>query len=367
MTDIVTPESDGGHPMRHTFCGCNTSRRGFLTGLVAAGATALLPGCAAPTANSTQTIFGNRDHIDVHHHFASPTVLAEMVSRNIAEASSLNWTVSKTLHDLDRAGTATAILSIARPQVTFADVPLATRLARASNEYAAKLGTDYKGRFGSFAMLPAQDIDASLREIEYSLDTLKADGIAMLTSFGDKYLGHPHFAPIMEELNRRKAVLFTHPTTPNCCDRLVADVPVTVVEYGTDTTRTIANIVFSGTAARYPDIKFIFSHAGGTLPFLTERFLKLPGMDKKLEASVPNGVLYELQKFYYDTAWSATPYALSSLLKLVKTEQVLFGSDYPYRTNADTMKGLIEYGFTQSDLDAITRGNAVRLLPRWRA
>jgi predicted TIM-barrel fold metal-dependent hydrolase len=161
------------------------------------------------------------------------------------------------------------------------------------------------GRFGSFAMLPMQDTDSALREIEYALDVLKADGIGLLTSYGNKWLGHPSFAPVMDELNRRKAILYTHPTLANCCENLLPNVPPTVVEYGTDTTRTIVDIVFSGTAARCPDVKFIFSHAGGTMPFLTERLLKMPVLDKSLLPRVPNGVMHELKRFYYDTAWSA--------------------------------------------------------------
>ncbi len=208
-----------------------------------------------------------------------------------------------------------------------------------------------------------QSIDDSLREIEYSLDVLKADGIGLLTSYGDKWLGHASFAPIMDEINRRKAVLYTHPTVANCCRNLVADTPPSVIEYGTDTTRSIVNVVFSGTAHRCPDIRFIFSHAGGTLPFLTERLIHMPMLNKKLEAQVPNGVLYELKRFYYDTAWSAQPYALSSLLQLVSVPQVLFGSDYPYRTSEDNIKGLIAYGFSAADLATITRGNAVNLRP----
>jgi len=342
-------------------CVCHPSRRSFLGGLAALGASALLPGCAAPT------VIGKRDRIDTHHHFFAPSVLAEMVSRKIAEPPALNWSLAKTLDDMDRAGTATSILSATTPQVSFADPALAKRLARKNNEYAAKLAGDHKGRFGSFAMLPMFNADDALKEVEYALDVLKADGIGLLTSYGDKWLGHPSFAPILDELNRRKAILYTHPTVANCCRNLLPDVPPTVVEYGTDTTRTIVNLVFSGAAARCPDLRFIFSHAGGSLPFLTERLQKMPVINKSLEARVPNGVMHELQRFYYDTAWTANAYALSSLLHLVPKDQVLFGSDYPYRTSEDNIKGLIAYGFTQGDLDTITRGNAVKLMPRWRA
>src|SRR5262249_54992466 len=156
------------------------------------------------------------------------------------------------------------------PQVKWLDEADAVRITRESNEYAKKLGADYPGRFRMFGMLPLPYIDPSLKEIAYALDTLNADGICMLTSYGDKWLGPSHFPPIMQERNRRKAVVYTHPSTPNCCVNLVADVPEAVVEFGTDTTRTIASLVFSGTTRRFPDIKFIFSHAGGMLTSITE-------------------------------------------------------------------------------------------------
>jgi 6-methylsalicylate decarboxylase len=214
---------------------------------------------------------------------------------------------------------------------------------------------------------PFRFIDGSLKEIAYSLDVLKADGIGLLTSYGDKWLGHPSFGPIMDELNRRKAILYTHPTVSNCCNNLLPDVAPTVIEFGTDTTRTITDILFSGTAARCPDISFIFSHAGGTLPFITERLLKMPVLDPRLASRVPKGVLHELRRFYYDTAWAAHPGALASLTKLVDASQILLGSDYPYRTGADNVKGLGEYGFSSADLNAIERGNALRLMPRLKS
>jgi len=346
------------------YCGCSASRRSFLSGLVGGLASTVLPSQAA---TPTPTVLGNRDRIDTHHHFFAPTLVNIMVERKIAAKPALEWSVNATLDDMNRAGTATAILSATTPQVSFLDADLARRFARENNEYAAKLADEHKGKFGSFAMLPLQNIDDALKELEYSMDVLKADGIGLLTSYGDKWLGHPYFTPVLEELNRRKAILYTHPTSANCCNNLLPDTPPTVIEYGTDTSRTIVNIIFSGAAARTPDIKYIFSHAGGTIPFLTERLQKMPVIDPKLQARVPNGVMYELQRFYYDTAWSSNPYALSSLLKLVKKDQVLYGSDYPYRTSEDNVKGLIDYGFTQADLQQITRNNAVKLMPRLKA
>jgi len=274
-----------------------------------------------------------------------------------------DWTPEKSLADMDRAGVATALTSITTPATRFLDDSGARKVARECNEYSAKLGADSRGRFGTFAAMPMPHVEATLQEIAYALDTLKADGIALLTSYGDKWLGDPAFAPVMSELNRRKAVVYTHPTTANCCGNLLPDVPESIIEWGTDTTRTIASLVFSGTAARCPDVKWIFSHGGGTLPFLTERFVRLPATNKNLAPRVPNGVEHELRRFHYDTAQAAHPYALASLTKLVPVSQIVFGTDFPYRTAADHVKGLTGYGFSASDLLAIDRENAVRLMP----
>jgi 6-methylsalicylate decarboxylase len=346
-----------------SFCACTSSRRGFLSGLTALGAAStLLPGCATPSSGDNYAATRNR--IDTHHHGFSPEYVAELNKAGILAPIVRNWSIAKTLDDMDKAGIATSIMSVTTPQVGFLDGPNAQKIARQSNEWMAKLNSDHPGRFGSFAMLPLHNTDAAVNELAYAMDVLKADGIGLLTSYGDKWLGHPSFAPVMDELNRRKAILYTHPTLASCCDPKLPDTPPTVIEYGTDTARTITDIVFSGTAARCPDVSFIFSHAGGTIPFLVERLIKMPVQDPKLAARVPRGVLTELKRFYYDTAWAAHPGALASLTKLVDTNQILLGSDYPYRTGFDNVKGINEYGFSASELNAIQRGNAMRLIPR---
>ena len=165
------------------------------------------------------------------------------------------------------------MLSVAAPGVWFGDAQEARQLARACNEYGAGLVRDHPGRFGFFAMLPLPDIEGSLREIEYAMDTLKVDGIGLFTNYPDNiWLGDPRFVPVSDELNRRRAVAYTHPNTASCCTNLVPGVADTVVEYGASTTRAIATMVFGGFDTTYPNIKMIFSHAGGMMPFLIERF-----------------------------------------------------------------------------------------------
>jgi len=334
-------------------------RREFLTGVAALGATVVLSG----RASEAQMATAQPHRVDVHHHHTPPPYLAALVARNVM-GPIRDWAPEKSLADMDAAGVAIAITSITTPALRFLDEAGARKVARECNEYTAKLVADPKGRFGMFAAMPMPHVDASLHELAYALDTLKADGIGFLTSYGDKWLGDPSFAPIMDELNRRKAVVYTHPTTANCCANLIPDVPDAIIEWGTDTTRTIASLVFGGTAGRCPDIRFIFSHGGGTLPFLSERFVRLPQINKNVAPRVPNGVEYELKRFYYDTAQAAHPMALASLTKLVPSSQILFGTDYPYRTAIDHVKGLTAYGFSASDLAAIDRENALRLMPR---
>jgi predicted TIM-barrel fold metal-dependent hydrolase len=302
--------------------------------------------------------------IDVHHHIVSPLFVEEMRAR--LQPPTLNWTPERSLEDMDRAAVATAITSVTTPGVWIGDDEQGRRLARDSNDYAAKLAADHPGRFGTFVAVPLPHIEASLREIEYGLDELKADGVALFTSYRDKWLGDPAFEPVMAELDRRGAVAFTHPEAPVCCRGLLPGVHEYMLEYGFDTTRAITNLLFSGTARRYPRIRWIFSHGGGTTPFLAERLMRAPGMNKALAPQVPDGVLAELQRFHYDVAQIAHPAALAALTRLVPISQILWGTDFPFRFGWEYVKGLAEFSFAEDDLRAIERENALRLLPRWR-
>ncbi len=241
---------------------------------------------------------------------------------------------------MDKAGVAVAMLSMTTPAVNYTSGEAARKMARECNEYAAKMIADHPGRYGSFAMIPLADTEGSLKEIAYALDTLKVDGIGLMTSYHDKWLGDPAFLPVMEELNRRKVVVYTHPTAANCCVNLVRTEQPVMIEFGTDTTRTIADIVFSGNAQKFRDIRWIFSHAGGTMPFLIERFVRNPLLVPKAKATVPDGTLAELTRFYYDTAQTSNKAAMSALSAIIPTSQIVFGTDFPYRTSIDHVKGL---------------------------
>lgn len=298
--------------------------------------------------------------IDVHHHVCPPAWVAAMKEAKLDSPPVNNWTPEHSLAEMDRGGIETAILSVTQPGMGFLDAKRAAEVARASNEYTLELMHRHPGRFSLFAALPLPHVPETLTEIAYALDVLKASGVGMLTSYGSAYLGHPSFAPVMDELNRRHAVVYTHPATPACCVNL-AGLPDTAVEFGTDTTRTIGNLIFSGTAARTPDIDWIFSHAGGTTFSVTDRFTVQMLLMPKYKAFTAEGVLAQLKRFYYDTAQSANRVAMAGLTEVVATSQILFGTDYPYRTAPEQVNSLAEV-FSGEALGQIERGNAVRLL-----
>jgi len=311
--------------------------------------------------------------IDVHHHVL-PAEYVKAASRHGIHAGGdvpfPDWSLESTLELMDRCGIATAITSIAAPGVHFGDASEARDLARRCNELQARLVSDRPARFGMFASLPLPDVDGALAEIEYAFGTLKADGVVLLASLGERYLGDPAFEPVFAELDRRKAVLFVHPAIPATSQALKLGLPGALVEFVFDTTRAVANLIFSGTLERHPDVKIILSHAGGTVPFLAWR-LGAFGRMPALLAKAPQGALAYLKRLYYDTAMSANPHALASLRELVDPSHILFGSDHPYLPEPlvqETAHGVAAFqGFDDAARRAVERSSALALFPRLRS
>jgi predicted TIM-barrel fold metal-dependent hydrolase len=367
---------------RHHSDGRYLSRREILSMLSAAGAgMALAPSAFGQgmSKGTGQTIGALPVQpalriIDTHHHFYPPKFTAELVKRwketDSQKALRTNWSPKFSLDQMDQEGVETAIGSLTAPGVWLGNDEEGRAWARQSNEYGAQLIKDNPGRFGMWAAIPLPDIDGSLREMEYALDTLKLDGIGLLTSYEDgKLLGDPKYVPVMEELNRRKAVVFVHPTV-TCCSDTIEPLNESTIEFPTDTTRTIASLIYRGTFARYQNIRWIFSHGAGTLPMILTR---ISGATKKMTpeqraAIIPHGFEGELQRQYYDVASVATnPPAMAAVLKLFSTTHLLFGSDLPYWTIASIVDGLNSLDLPAQDVRMIQRDNALTLLPRLKA
>ena len=305
--------------------------------------------------------------IDVHHHIL-PEIYVQTLGQRLGTQGlfgSASWEPSRSLESMDRNGIATAITSISGPGFWFGNPAETQNLVRACNDFAAILRDNYPSRFGMFAALPLPDVAASLREIEYVFETLSADGIILVTNYDGTYPGDDSFEPVFEELNRRRAVVFFHPNEPTY-GRFPRDIPLPSLEYPFETTRAITSLLFAGTFSRFRDIRFIFSHAGGTLPYLAERIARLT-MNPEFKKKVPDGVIPELQHLYFDVALSANRITFGSLLELTEPTKILFGSDYPHAgesTMAATVSGLHQLGIAPGAVRGIQWENAARLFPR---
>ncbi len=314
---------------------------------------------------------GNSWRVDVHHHFYPPEYLKALQSpaaggESISMPGVSDWTIEHTLADMNNNGIATAILSLSPPGCSLGGPDENRGLARACNEFAVRAVREHPGRFGLFAALPMPDVEGSLAEIANALDVLKADGVQMMTSYGNQWPGDPAFEPVFEELNRRKALVFIHPHAPACCGNLIPWVPAALLEYPHDTNRCIMSLMFSGTLSRYPDIRYIFCHGGGSMPMLSGRVMH-SGTNKRFLPLVPKGIEYELKKLHYDIAIAAYRPSLAALFALAPVSQVLLGSDFPFHSVSNAVAGLDAYGLPEADVRAVYRGNAERLIPRLAA
>lgn len=314
----------------------------------------------------------NPNKIDVHQHVFPPKYLAALERMGVQEEAGgidfPQWSPAAALETMDRFGIQAGVVSVSSPGVWFGDAAVARDLARMSNEYLASLVREHPTRFGAFASLPLPDTGAAVAEAAYAFDTLGCDGVVLLASVADRFLGDPDFEELMQELNRRKAVVFVHPNLHSTSQKLGLDIPGTLFEFIADTTRAVLNMVLSGTLERYPDIRWILSHAGGAVPFLAWRWTLaeiIPATKAKVSQG---GVLKYLRRLYYDTTLSPSPYALKPVMDLAGPSQILFGSDFPYAPPpivAAEVEALDRLDvFDAASRAAMEETNALALFPR---
>jgi len=311
--------------------------------------------------------------IDVHHHILPPNFVSALNSLSIPWTGGPevpSWSLQQA-HDMMGAMGIDAAVASPSPGVYWGgDTAFAVKLARETNEFVADVVRDDPEHFGGFATVPLPDVDASLEELEYAYDTLGLEGVVLYTSQGDRYLGDRSYDPFFEELDRRKAIVFIHPTTiPPGADATGLTIPFGVAEFTFDTTRAVMNMLCSGTLERYPSIRYIVSHAGGTIPYLAWRIAGASYLPELRDRAPKTDGLALLQKLYYDTALSTSEFVFGALKEFVPMSQVLFGSDFPYIGPAVLQAE--RYGLENSKvLDdaaraAIDRGNALTLFPRF--
>jgi 6-methylsalicylate decarboxylase len=344
-----------------------SSRRDFLAGAATFGAaTALVTTYGRSAAAQAAKL------VDTHHHFYPPAYQKAWADwedqRKIPHLGvQLAWTRDQDIEAMGKNGVTTSILSLPSTPGTWfdADAPAAHDMARLCCDFAAEMVRQQPGRYGLFAPLSMLDTDATLKEIEYAFDTVKADGVNLQTNYGDKWLGDPTYRPVFEELNRRKAVVYVHPLVASCCGRLNIGAFPAVIEVPHDTTRTIVSLLLSGTFAQLRDIKWLFSHAGGTIPMLAGRIESFFDRSGAHDRIAPDGIEAEFRRLYYDTANATHPASMAALTKLVPFSQITYGSDYPYYPLNQIDK--LRETLSPQDLAAVSSGNAMRLLPRLSA
>lgn len=309
--------------------------------------------------------------IDVHHHFLSDEYVArwgkDKLGSITAAGKVVDWSLALSLELMDRNGISVAILSVSSPGWPAGTPEAQAALCRDCNELSAGIVREHPDRFGMFVNVPLPHLDHALKEAAYGLDTLPADGVAIFTNYEGRYLGDPAFDPFFAELNRRKAVIFVHPISPHNTNK-IPGISESTLDYPLETTRAIVSLLYAGVPARYPNIRFIFSHGGGAVPYLAGRIATFSDLNPSFQQRGFDGVIPALRAFFYDITQSANPYTFSALLKLVPTSQLLFGSDVPFARQQQiglTVRELPQLDLSGSDLEAINFRNAERLFPRF--
>jgi len=331
-------------------------RRDALAVLAGLGLTAMTPLSSMASAAPRR--------VDVHFHPMIPEwvdAVAQTLPSNIV-AKERAWTPQSSLADMDRNHIETAVCSVTIPGVWLGNVAQARKLARTCNDYMANMVRTYPGRFGLFAALPLPDIEGSLAELAYAFDTLKADGVGLFTSYGDKWIADPMFAPVFKELNRRKAVAYVHPTAPSCCRQLVPGIPAALMEYPIDTSRAILDWMMTNSSSLYPDLHMIFSHAGSLFMAAVGRLQILS--DTQPDFSLPRNVAAEAAKLHYEISSSADKVTMDLLRSYVPVSQILLGTDSPLINDVThNLKHFEGLRLAQEERRAIERDNALRLMP----
>jgi predicted TIM-barrel fold metal-dependent hydrolase len=300
----------------------------------------------------------NSRRIDVHHHVLPPQYVDDSTPVNIPDADA-------QLAMMDAWSIDAAITSLT-PRVLMKNSHRLREVARVCNEFQAARVQRRPARIGAFALLPLPDVEGALAEISYALDVLRLDGVGLFSSFNEIYLGDPRFDPVFDELNRRAATVFIHPTHCEAPDHTRLGAPPFVVEYVFDTSRAIVNLIFTGTLKRCPKIRFIVAHGGGTVPFLAQRIAMLEG---HRHAKHVTQVIPTLRSLYFEIASTTAAFALRSLQELADPTHILWGSDLPFVYGARLQEEIDHWqhydGFDTQVRSAIERSNALALFPRF--
>lgn len=309
--------------------------------------------------------------IDTHAHFLTPEYVRAAQRAGHIHPDGMDdwptWNVTEHLALMDRWGVATSLLSLSSPGTHFGDDAQARALSRHVNEAGAALRSAHPDRFGHFASLPLPDVDGSLAELAHAMDHLASDGVALETNAQGSYLGDARFEPLYEELNRRRTPVFVHPTSPPHAEALALGRPRPMLEFLFDSTRSVSDLVFHGVLQRYPDIPWIFTHGGGTLPLLAERMELFRTVFAKGGTAL-DPVPEQIGRLWFDMAGTPFPHQIPALTAAFGSERLLYGSDYCWTPAPGVDAQIASIGAAPQPpgdtWHALTTRNAHRLFPR---
>ena len=271
--------------------------------------------------------------------------------------------VSKRIEDMDRVGIDVEVVSLSTPNVFFTDGEHQPAVARMMNDSYAELIAQHPKRFKGFASIPMDAPDAALDELHRAIDTLKLNGVVLLSNIGGKPLTSPVYRPFFEEANRMKLCIFLHPMIPTNSDAFREYVLGPIIGFPFDTSLAVARMCYDGMFEELPDIRWIIGHLGGAIPYLMERmdngFRDFADCRVKID-KLPS--VY-LKRLYYDTV-SFSPYTLKMVRDMVGAEHMVMGSDYPHLLGSiDRAVTSIEaLDITEGDKSAIFSGTALSIL-----
>ncbi|HEX3826041.1 MAG TPA: amidohydrolase family protein [Sporichthyaceae bacterium] len=311
--------------------------------------------------------------VDIHHH-----MLPDFFWRATNEADSPvggiappPWTPASALSFLDEAGIDVGVISISTPGVHVGDDAAARLLARRCNELSAELVKDHPERFAGFAALPLPDVDGALAELAYAFDELHLDGVVLFSNARGTYLGDREFRSLFDELQSRGAVVFVHPNASPDPGAHRLGLPDSLIDFTADTTRAIAQLLYSNTFAATPDVKWVFSHAGGTVPYLAGRFGIVDEMGVIAGAQDRSSAAQTFRGLYFDTALSWSDPVLALLRTVVGIDHVAFGTDFPYLRRdlavGNRQRILDTDALSAAEKSRILGGTASMLIPRLQA
>ncbi|ROS77886.1 putative TIM-barrel fold metal-dependent hydrolase [Curtobacterium sp. PhB130] len=267
---------------------------------------------------------------DVHAHFLTDDYVAAARAAGIEHPDGMPGWPGFDLDDqvaaMDRRGIERAVLSVSSPGVHLVagDDAGALALAEHVNDAATGMVRTHPERLAFLAAVPLPDVDAAVRELRRAMDAGALGAIVESNAHG-RYLGDPAFEPLWAELDRRRGILFVHPTSPPAWEQTSLGLPRPMLEFMVDSTRTVIDLLVAGVVARHPGMRVVVPHSGATLGVLADRVSAFLPM--LVGADVGAAWDAQLQELWFDTAGTPFPRAIPALTGLVGTDRVLYGSD----------------------------------------